>query len=186
MSRLWTIVLVWILACARAIPLLVYAGVVIWLATLISGRQEVPEPVSRRDVQKSHQLQPGDLTTPAIDRLGGKYLNQDVRAGGRVTEDMVADRPPPAVAANTMAAIITITRSDWDKAAIGSGSDVRICVGGKDFAGVTKVLSVNCGAQDCEVVVGLPRLPNQTVDPVVLSGAMLVDGKVQGCASPRP
>ncbi|CDZ29370.1 hypothetical protein [Neorhizobium galegae] len=175
-----------VVAIARVIPLLVYAGLVVWIITLVAGRSETPEPVARLALQRNHQIDNGDLQTPAFVGLVGKYLKQDVAAGDKVTAAMLEDTPLPAPLNNTMAAIISIPLQASKAAGIKAGSDVQICDrNNQGFGGLTKVISVDCDERLCQVTVTLPKMPGQTVDPDVLAGASLLGGQYQTCSA-RP
>ncbi|MDR6815216.1 hypothetical protein J2X76_000370 [Neorhizobium sp. 2083] len=175
-----------IVAAARAIPLLIYLGLVIWIVSLVSGRSETPEPVARLALQRNHQIGHGDLQTPAFAALVGKYLKQDVAAGEKVTAAMLQDTSLPAPMSNTMAAIISIPLQASKTAGIKADSDVQICDRNNQvFGGLTKVISVDCDERLCQVTVKLPKMPGQTVDPDALAGASLVGGQYQNCSA-RP
>ncbi|MDW5314526.1 hypothetical protein [Rhizobium sp. PL01] len=167
----------------RAVPLLVFASLVFWTITLVANRSEAPEPVTRVTLQRNHLIGYGDLQTPALTGLVGKYLKEDVAAGGKVTNNMVQGSALPPRMANTMAAIISIPVLASQSVGIKPGLDVYICDRKRQgVGGLTKVISVDCDETFCQVTIKLSKIPGQTVDPDILKDASLVGAQYQNCS----
>lgn len=168
---------------SRYMPSIVYLLAVIGVGALVYSRNAPPSPEAARDLRRNQQLAAGDLETSNIKPLLGQYLKADVKRGKPGTEAMVDTKPIPARIASTMAAIVTMPKAYVSAQNIIAGSDVRICLKTDAFGDATKVLTVDCDELHCMVLVRLPKVPTQTVDPDILATARLVTDPLCG---PKP
>jgi hypothetical protein len=174
-----------IASLATWVPGIAYVLAVAIVGFFISYRSLPPTPVATRDLGRNHLVVPGDLETSTIAPLLGQYLQKGVKRGETVTGGMVAAKPLPARIASTMAAVIAMPVATYKAQKIDVGRDVQICVKASAFGAASKVLAVDCDEQVCSVLVGLPKVATQTVDPDALADARLVTG-VQTCSGPPP
>ncbi|MCL6707522.1 hypothetical protein M8R20_10965 [Pseudomonas sp. R2.Fl] len=175
-----------IASLSRWAPALAYAVTVGAVLGAVLCRQEPAEPLAATALSRNREIQESDLTVKAFDGLVGKYLKEDVAAGKPITAQMVSDKPLGPAAANTFAARVSISLEAKEKLALKTGSDVQICTAVTAFGGMAKVLSLDCDAAYCAVLVGLTAMPTPASPGDPLADAWLTTTAPDGCAGPRP
>lgn len=138
-----------------------------------------PDPiVAIEPLQRNHMIARGDLETAELRGMQGRFLKERVGAGERVTSAMLADGPVAPVTENTAAAIVKLAQED--AFGIESGARVQLCSGASLLMARVKVISVDCDAAWCSVVVGLPTVPDALQAAGALAAASLtIDGCTQ-------
>jgi hypothetical protein len=174
-----------IASASRWAPGIAYVLAVAIVGALIFFRNVPPSPTAARDLGRNQLLAPGDLETSNIRPLLGQYLRKEVKRGATVTEDMVSAKSLPARIANTMAAMVMMSLRSLKAQNIAVGRDVQICLKTDAFGDPSKVLALDCDELVCMVLVRLPKVPTQTVDPDLLLAARLVTDP-QTCSKPAP
>jgi hypothetical protein len=162
-----------------------YIIVVAIVAILVYNRSLPPAPVAAQKMGRNHVIAPGDLETSTITPLIGKHLKQDVEKGAAMTAGMVTANELPPRLANTMAAVINMPLRSRTARKIDVGSDVQICRNGSPFGSATKVIALDCDERVCSVIVSLPKVQTQTVDPDALIDAVLLTAS-QNCTGVPP
>jgi hypothetical protein len=172
-----------IATASRWVSGIAYVVAVAIVAALVFYRNVPPSPMAARDLGRNQKLALGDLETSNIKPLLGQFLLKEIKRGTPVTEDMVAAKPLPARIASTMAAVVMMSLRSLKAQNIEVGHDVQICLKTDAFGDASKVLAVDCDELVCMVLVRLPKIPTQTVDPDILSAARLVPDS-QSCSKP--
>jgi hypothetical protein len=169
----------------RLVPALAWLLAVGLVGFLMHTHSEPPDPVAARTLDRNHPIAPGDLETTTISALTGKYLKKKVARGDKVTADMVSAKQLPPPITNAMAAVITISATLRLLDSIEPGNDARICLKTGQFGATTKVLAVDCDEKVCNVLVKVPKVTTQTVDPDLFADAWLIGG-MHTCSTRPP
>jgi hypothetical protein len=182
-----TTLALWLASLSRFVPSLAYVVAVVIIGVLVAQRSSPSPPVATQDLKRNQQLVRGDLETSASKALVGQYLRHEAKKGKPITPDMVASGPLPGRFKNTMAAIITMPRATRDARNINIGSQGQICRYGKAFGVATEVIDIDCDAQSCSIIVGLPKMPTQMIDPDLLIDADFIAApQPLSCPGPSP
>lgn len=175
-----------IASAARWAPALVYAVVVIVVASLIAQRAEGPPPTASRTLPLNHRIVAGDLETPLIREAMGRYVVAEVPQGRPVRpEDTSATLRPPK-ASNALAALINVSAAGVAKLGpLKAGDPVQICAGNTAYGGASRLISVDCDAASCAIWLWLdnPPIAPGAQDP--LKGAWIITNPMN-CSQPPP
>src|SRR5205807_8503002 len=115
-------------------------------------------PVATKHLRADDNLEAGEFQTDATAALIGNYLRYDLALGHPVTPTEVSPRQFPPKLANTIAAILTISKAEALKRGIAETSSVVIIRDGKPFGPPVTVLRMDCDQQSCTVIVGLEKM----------------------------
>jgi hypothetical protein len=112
----------------------------------------------------------------------------DARQGEAITTANVGTKPVFTKQANMMAAIITVPRTMIEGLRIREGLRVQICRHAQPFGAPAKVVALSCNDNlSCTVIIDLPKIAGQTVDPDDLADATLATmGSQTACQRPSP
>ena len=153
---------------------IIYFVVVFFAAQYVAGRSlSGARTVVTNSFLANHQLQPTDLAPGDQAQLVGHYLRDNISKGGTITANMVTSNPLYTRLPNTLAAIITVPRQRIARLGIDAKSEVQICRGEDVLVEKAEVAAVECGETDCSVVLSLPQMKGQEVDPKILSTAAI-------------
>jgi hypothetical protein len=159
---------------ARIMLYVAYGSVCIYVVSLISTRapSTAPAPpLATRKLDANHLITRDDLQTDATAELVGRYLRKDVPQSKPITPDIVSPSPLPPRLTNTVAAIVAIPYATLMQRRIAEGMSVLIVRSVQPTAISGKVIKVDCNEQSCSVVVSLPKMPGQIIDPDMFASA---------------
>jgi hypothetical protein len=177
--------LVALVTVARAALYVICSAAIVWLAVQAADRR--PEkgavPASARPLKTNDRLAPGDLRTPSIDALIGKYMRADLDPGKPVLPDMVSDRPIAPVMPSGVDIVVNVDRQVAQKLDLQPGRSVRLEKDGLALIEAATVVAAPCDQTRCAVILTTGKATK--LDPSSLIGSDLVPIAQLDATTPR-
>lgn len=163
----------WVVRIVRLLIAVAYACALLVLAYSVwHGEDPTDVPTATHALAADQKIAAGDLQTGALAGLLGHYMRADVKAGDKVTKEMVADQPTLSPLPTSIAVIVRVPRWTWERHRLANGSSVSIVNGSRPLGVAGKIIRSVCDDQICSILVGLDKAP--VLDPNALVGADVV------------
>ncbi len=166
--------LVLFVTIARFLLYLACIGAVGWLTVRSAADWPtgIETPTSTRPLKANDRIAAGDLRTPSLYALVGKYMRADLGSDKPVLKDMVDDHPVVPVIPPGVDIVVNVDKQAVQGLDLQPGRSIRVMKDGVALVEAATVVAAPCDATRCAVILNAAKTSD--LDPTKLLGVELV------------